>query len=260
MMKTRAIAVLILLSHLSSCKSPTESHFVGYLEYLEDLGYSIYNPPRSDRGASSVFAYQIAESGKVVLSPVCRKLFSALEPKPADLTIPSSSRNDQLDAGFALELLKDMFSKPPSIEAGVLATSKVDATFGKTTEYSIAEEDLYNEQGVARTITPQCFSALRQRARSSGLGNVFVVQSAIQVDTLSYELEELFSAQASAEVEIKKVLNVIPSASGNLSGNTTLSSDTSRYVAFIAFKITDYVDTGLTTAGSAIVKAERLTF
>ena len=123
----------------------------------------------------------------------------------------------------------------------------------------INEEDLYNEQGSARSITPSCFSALRRLANQGELNkNVFIVQESILVNSMLYDANNTDTGEANAQINIKKLINFKPRINYNYKNKNILEIKEPRYIAFRAFLLTKYTDTGLTSIGSAIVQAEPL--
>ena len=258
-MNSRSI-VIALIVLLAGCKNDTSQQLTGFSAYLEDIGYSFYNPPRTDRGPTSVFRFIRSESGKNIVSPVCKKLFQHIPENITKVSIPSEHSTAQLQVNLAVSLIEDLLANAPQIGAEWGSNSVIDVHFGDVSTVYINEEDLYNVNGKSHTITPSCFSALKRLSNQGELnGNVFVVQESLRVDSMSYVAKKLNSSGADAQFSIKEVINFKPEVKYTFSSDNKLIIKEPRYVAFRAFLLTEYIDTGLTGAGSAVVKAEPLT-
>lgn len=241
---------------ISGCKSDTRQQLKGFSEYLENNGYSFYNPPRTDRGPGSVFRFARAESGKTIVSPVCKKLYAHIIENEASLTLPSEQSKSQLDIGFSASLIKDLLSGDPVLDAGWSSSSLINVNFTKVKSVYINEEDLYNNDGNARTITPSCYSALKRLSNGGELHeNVFIVQESIRVDTLIYNAANSNSGKTGIQADIKQLFSFKPNINYSYNSNNNLEINEPRHVAFRAFLLKEYIDTGLKSAGSARIKA-----
>lgn len=244
----------------TGCRDDTKQQLSGFSEYLDDVGYSFYNPPRTDRGPASVFRFTRAESGKNIISPVCKKIFEHVPVNESKLSLPSEKSVKQLKLGLAVSLIEDLLTAPPKLEADWESNSNVNVNFSNVSSVYINEEDLYNAEGVARSITPSCFSALKRLSKQGELNDeVFIVQESLRVNSMSYVLAKSSSANSDINIDIKKLLNFKPDVDFQIKDNISLEINEPRYIAFRAFLLKKYIDTGLTGSGSAILKAEPLT-
>ena len=249
----------IFLLVLVGCRDDTSQQLDGFSKYLEDIGYSFYNPPRTDRGPASVFRFVKSESGKTIVSPVCKKLFLHVPENEASLSLPSEKSKDKLNIGLAISLIEDLLSDTPKLEAGWSSGSSIEVKFNGVKSVNISEEDLYNKNGVARSITPSCFSALKRISKQGEFKqNVFIVQESIRVDSMQYDATKTNVGTVNAQANIKKLIKFKPGINYEFKGDSKLEIKEQRYIAFRAFLLKDFFDTGLTTTGSAVVKAEPL--
>jgi hypothetical protein len=258
-MNARVLSCVIAFA-LAGCPSnETESQLPEIATYLGDLGYSFYNPPRTDRGPLSVFRFEKAQSGKTVISPVCSKLFPNVEVTKSFLSLPQQSSKDSISLQFAAALIKDLLKDPASVSLNWASDSNVEVQYSDVRSVYVNEEDLYNPNGEPRKITPSCYSAI-ERIHDNGEfeGNVFVIQSAIEVGGLVYNFSETDLKGAEADFTLKKVVDLKPGVRGKFITETSLLIEEPRFFAFKAFLLKDYFFTGLASAGSAVIKAEPL--
>lgn len=243
----------------SSCSSQESSpKLQGFSGYLKDIGYSFYNPPRSDRGPGSVFRFVRLESGKWGISPVCRNLFPQLSHTVSDLSIPNSRRKQTFDLDFVLGLLGGLIEEPAAGELG--SVREIEVTFGGSVQsHAYFEEDGLNDDGSPRELSPACYARLKALSAAGGLGgNVFFVQDAIAVTEASYSAFRGGAGQMDLRVPIREVLLPRVGISAQFEHEHSLTIREPRYVAFKAMQITDFVDTGLTSAGRATVHLKPL--
>ena len=241
------------------CKNgPVDSHLTGFSDYLEGLGYSFHNPPRSDLGPGTVFRLVENASGAKSFSPVCKALFPDIEATRASISIPTESRSSTIAAGVSLGILSDL-----------LETGAADAQFDKDVEITFTptgqiyseyfyEEDAFNAAGESRTISPQCFARLRSLSSQGGIAEtVLFIQDAVRVDGVAYSANSTVSTEAGVDFVRKLVGSLKPSVLYDSTSANTLVIAEPRYIAFKAFKINEFVDTGLTGPGSAVVKMQK---
>lgn len=251
--------IFIMIALLAGCNGDTSQKLKGFSTYLENIGYSFYNPPRTDRGPTSVFRFTKSESGKTIISPVCSKLFQHIPINVANLSIPSEYSTEEIQVDFAVSLISDLLSDAPKLGMEFGTNSVIDVHFGNVRSVYINEEDLYNKDGNSHTITPSCFAALNRLASQGELkNNVFVVQESLQVDSMSYAAKKTNSSGADANFPIKNLVKFKPEINYSFNSDNTLLIKEPRYVAFRAFLLNDYINTGLTSAGTAVIKAEPL--
>ena len=102
-------------------------------------------------------------------------------------------------------------SAPPKLEAAWDSNSLINVWFSDVNSEYINEEDLYNEKGIARSITPSCFSALKRLSEQGDLKeNVFIVQESVRVGSMLYDAKNSYFGKADAQANIKGVVNFKP--------------------------------------------------
>lgn len=258
-MNARIFSCVFALTLVGCPSNETESQLPEIASYLGGLGYSFYNPPRTDRGPLSVFRFEKAQSGKTVISPVCSKLFPFVKVTTSSLSLPQHRYQDSMSVQFAGSLIKDLLKDPASASLNWSSDSKVEVQYSDVRSVYVNEEDLYNKDGEPKTITPSCYAAL-ERIHENGEfeGNVFIVQSAVEVGGLIYDFSNTDLKSAEAGFSLKKIVNLKPSIKKEFISDTSLLIEEPRFFAFKAFLLKDYFFTGLTSSGSAVIKAEPL--
>ncbi|MGF1615180.1 MAG: hypothetical protein ACFCVA_15095 [Gammaproteobacteria bacterium] len=228
----------------------------GFSDYLENLGYLFYNPPRTDRGPGSVFRFARTQSGSLVISPICRNLFANLKTEKANVTIPKESSTETLNVGFFTQFIADLWQHSAKAQTHLKRDGRVLVSFKNASSVYLLEEDLINADGTPRSITPQCYGQLKKLDEKGELeNNVFIIQDAIEVGRATYELSEQSFISGEGEVNAKSILIFKPHVQYKQLSKLAFEILSPRFVAYKAFLLTEYMDTGLTTDGTAIIKA-----
>lgn len=253
------VLILILAATVYGCTDNPTKPVRSFSEYLESLGYSFYNPPRSDRGPGSVFRLARAQSGKIVISPVCGQLFESIEPVRANISLPKDKSTEERGIEFWISFLADLLNNPGDVSGKFSSKATFAVQFDGTQSHYLNEEQMVNDKGVARRITPACYARLKQLSKSGELrDNIFIIQDAVRISTGTYTFSKEALANGQGKIEVDKIIDVKTGVRWSKKTERSFSIDEPRYVAFVAFLLKDYVETGLTTAGTAIVKAERM--
>lgn len=260
----RESVTLLLVSILlnTSCDHrETSQQLDGFSDYLENIGYSFYNPPRSDRGPGSVFRFVDLEGGSRGLSPVCRDLFPDIEPTRAEVSIPNENRTEELELGFVLELLKGLLTDETPVDASMKREMRVEVKFSDDVQsLSYFEEDAINDDGTPRKLSPTCYARLKSLSETGQLAEgVFFVQDALRVREAEYQFSRSYDFGAHIDIPITKILHPKAEVSSESKVENSLTIREWRFVAFKAMLVTEFVDTGLTSAGSAIIRGRPLT-
>ncbi|WP_440055874.1 hypothetical protein ACSLBF_06920 [Pseudoalteromonas sp. T1lg65] len=249
------LGLTFLALAVTGCGSDTEPKIEGISSYLEKLGYSFYNPPRIDRGPASVFRFKKAHSGSVVISPVCNSLFPDITIESTAISIPAESSRESVSFDIGLELLRGLFKSQPNLGFNNNQNMDIEVKFEGAKAISISEESLFNLDGKAKTITPSCYSALKKISERGSIKDVFIVQESISIDKMTYSLDQLFGASLEAAAKFKGAVDANAGIQYQINKDNNLIVESPRYIAFKAFAIDSYVETGLTTYGSVVLQA-----
>ncbi|HAS6473260.1 TPA: hypothetical protein GRR63_10920 [Vibrio parahaemolyticus] len=250
-MKTKLIFI-VSLTALYGCADP-------FFKEIENRGYTAFDPPRANAKVGSVFTFEKNSSGNLTVRELCHYLYDDLSVTHRDLTLPTSSMTDTVDATIAASLVKDLVSTPPKLDAGFRNVRSVKIEFNGVKSSYITDQDLFALDGKPLPITPSCYGVLKRYSDTEQLSRTFLVVDVINVDGMNYTVDKNLKTGADAEFDIKKIVELEPKVLFESDNNYSLKIDENRSIGYKAFSITSFKPNGLVGPAAATIGLEPLT-
>ncbi|ELA8062036.1 hypothetical protein P3383_04805 [Vibrio parahaemolyticus] len=250
-MKSKLI-FLFSLTALYGCADP-------FYKEIENLGYTAFEPPRANAKVGSVFTFEKNSSGNLTVRELCHYLYDDLTVTNRDLTFPTRSMTDTIDAGIAASLVKDLVSTPPKLDAGFRNVRSVKVSFNGVKSSYVTDQDLVALDGKPLPITPSCYGVLKRYSDAGLLSRTFLVVDIINVDSMNYTVEKNLKTGADVEFDIKTVVELKPNISFESDNNYSMKINENRSIGYKAFSITSFKPNGLVGPAAATIRLEPLT-
>jgi hypothetical protein len=227
---------------------------------VEKLGFTVYNPPRADRGPGWVFHFVKTFDGKTVPGTVCTSLYPDERVVDAKISIPNVKSTDNADVSFGLGLLDGLIDNVQKASADLSAKSikTLSINWGDLTARELPEERKFTEEGKRVPIGNACAARLRELRQANQLGTVFMVQQAVQAKSMTVSVEQDRNAGASLDVSLYEVLTVKPSAKVSQKSNSSIDVTDPRYIGFVAVAVLNWIPTDQLGAETATVSGRLL--
>src|SRR4029077_707237 len=118
-------------------------------DQVEKFGFTVYNPPRADRGPGWVFHFVKTFDGNTVPATVCSTLYPDDRVVNARISIPNVQSTDTTDVAFGLGLLEGLIDNVQKASANLSAKSvkTLSIKWGDLTAIELPEERKFTEQG-----------------------------------------------------------------------------------------------------------------
>jgi hypothetical protein len=233
-----AISIIIF-----GCSNPTKP-IVGFSNYLHKNGYSFYNPPREGRGAGHAFIVKESISGKKSVSPICKRVFRDIDVSKEPIELTKEEKLQTFSINFFVDFNHDLLNSSPKLMTDLKKEIKILAEIQNPIEHVIYEEDLYDNDGTPRTLTPQCYAALKNKKVNDELEDVYFVQSAVETDKVIYTFQSESLNSTDLEAEIKKMITFNLGNKFSTVSKNQLIIEKPRYIAFIAYQMEHFIPTG----------------
>lgn len=253
------ITLAILLSILTGCKT---TGLEPLRKFMESYDYTLYEPPRSNHGPGWTFRMAKTYDGRTVPMTVCENLYPAVKTKDANIDFPKIQMESKVDVDFAVELLEGIIDNVGEAKANLKAkgAKSVKITWGAVSAEELLPQETFDPSGKKLEVDHACAAHLNDlKQKGEFADSIFLVQQAIRVDRMDYEITSDSETGGGLSLNLKEVLTVKPEAKATQSNKSTLAIKEPRYVGFRAFIITDVVPTGLLGPETAIVSGRELT-
>lgn len=227
---------------------------------IEQYGFTVYRPPRANHGPGWVFQFAKTFDGKTVAMTVCENLYPDIKLSDGALSFANTTRTNNLDLSFGLGLLEGLVENVQKVSADLSAKSVKDVkiTWGKIREKELIPERRFSSDGKLLPISNQCAAQLRQLRESGEIDGVYVVQSALQADALTMQVNQDASAGAKLDVTLYKVLNLKPGISASEKSATTVEINEPRFLGFVGVALIKWTPTNQLGPETATVSGRLL--
>lgn len=250
----------LILGHASDS---AEAQELSALEKaLNNAGYQLYNPPRSNWGPGFVFSGDILNGRITNVKEVCPNLYGDADaPQSAAILFPNYTAKDKLNFGAALHFLRGLFGLDFDLNA-VDRERTVEVKWQNIRETSYSEMDRWLADGAIKPIPIQCRRAIENlQGRNAFAGRVFVIVRAVAPESLIYDFSSTVNAQGSATAELWKAAQVKVQGQGVSTSATQLEVRKRLYVGYAApVKLSEWIDTGQSSGELVRVTGETTNF
>lgn len=198
---------------------------------LKDPDCIAYQLQRGDRAPGSVIQYRDV-AGKRVAYPVCDNLYPANKSAPGRTSLTQAGQSTMLDASVGVGLLASLVTNPETANRDLTAgnVKKVRVAWGPTQIRVLDESASLNEAGKVVPMDGACQAALQELKDTNRLTGVYVVQEAMQVQSLQLSTDVPGEQPSSAGFNLKKALDFKPTVRTTEKDNRTVTVDEPLYV------------------------------
>jgi len=228
---------------------------------LKSYGYTLYEPPRTNRGPGWTFRMVRTFDGRTVPMTVCENLYPDVDLVDGNLSLPQLSTKSTVDGSVAVDFLEGLLKDIGGAKASLSANSikKLTISWGQVSSKELPEERKFTEKGEIRAIGAPCAAVLKElKDRGELAGNLFIVQQAILANELSYETSDDSGKKGELKASLKKLLNFEANAKATEITQTSLQIKEPRYIGYIAIALLEWAPTGLLGPESAKLYGRRL--
>lgn len=251
------IFLSLLILQISGC---TNTGLEPLRKELEELGFTLYEPPRSNRGPGWTFNIVSTFDGRRVPKTICENLYPQLELKPGNLTLAKLQTNSVLDLNLGIEFLKDLLINPIEAKAKLKKVKEVSIKWKDVKSVEIPDNLKFDKKGKPIAIQADCLSDIRDlKAKKAFKNSVFMVQEVLLAHELDYEFKTDNQSEAGLKGKYKQFLDFQLGVKTEEKSETSLVVKEKRYLGFIAFLIEDVVPDGLLGAENALVSGRVVT-
>ena len=228
---------------------------------IAKYGYTLYKPPRTNRGPGWVFRMIRTFDGKTIPSTLCENLYS--DPKTVDgsLSLPNIHGSTTVSLDLAIDFLEGLIRDPAKAKANLKAVREVTISWGQIRDQELSPEFKFTEKGELRPVNERCAAVLRDIKRRGELGNnIFVVQQAVLAHRLWYEFKTEGAAAVGLAGKYQDLLGFNAGVGISSTGETSLEIAERRYVGFAAIALIEWLPIGeLGVSQLATVSGRRIT-
>jgi hypothetical protein len=227
---------------------------------LKEHGFSVYNPPRSNRGPGWVFRFVKTFDGRTVPSTVCENIYPDAKTVDGRLVLPNITQDKSVDLSLAIDLLSGIIDPPLQAKAELKDVGNVTISWGPVRVRELSPGNKFTAEGAIRKIDEACYAELESlKARQEIQDSIFVVQEAAVVNRFNYHFHGDTEASAKLRGQYKKILGVDFDSRVKAVDDTTLEITEDTNLGFIAVALTEWVPTGNKTVVTAKIAGKSLT-
>jgi hypothetical protein len=251
--------VLIFLS-AATVACGARSQLAPLERQLNTYGYSMYNPPRADRGPGWVFQILKTHEGRSVPSTVCTNLFPNFKPSRVNLTLPATDWSTTLAVDLGLDFLDGLVPDLIKAKASLKSVSAVAINWQDVSAEELPRDFRFTEAGTRRPISRQCHASLRDLKTHNLLNNsIFVVEQALVSHSMRMSFTADRSAAAGLDGKYQNLIGFKAAVNTKEIGKTTLEITEPRYLGFMAVALLDYVpSTDLAATEAATITGRQI--
>ena len=248
---------LVIISLLIGGCSTTGTTFLE--KELREYGFTMYKPPRSNRGPGWVFHFVKTFDGHTVLSTVCETLYKDQSTIDGSVVLPNIKRESSVDISSAIDLLAGIVKDPPTAQAGLKDVTKVVINWGPIKSIELSPTNKVTRDGKRIKVDEGCYSELENLKARGELGHtVFVVQEALVAQNFKYNFDAHADTSAKLKGQYKSILGAQFDGRVRSVGEAELEIRQDTFIGFIAVALENWLPTGDKTAKTAVVSGKPL--
>lgn len=254
--RNAVMALLILTAVLAGCSrnglAPLSRELAGY-------GYTLYKPPRTDRGPGWTFRFIRTIEGNSLPMTLCENLYPGVQLHPGKLKLAKFDSTSTVTVDIAIDFLQKLLKDVASAKANLKRVRAVTISWDKVESRELASELMFDKAGRVVPISSQCRAALEDLKKKHEFENsVFVIQSAALAHRLRYEFKADTESGWGATGQLKALLGFKAGLDIREVDTTTLEINEPAYIGYVAIALRDMVPTGLLGSETATVSGHLL--
>lgn len=231
---------------------------------LKGKGFRLYDPPRDNWGPGTVFEGSVSGRQLKVIRPVCPALFSTVLPSGAGVVLSDYSAVSEKDASLGISLLEKVIgaNNSAALKAEYKSPKNVNVKWGDVTEQSYFASSIYKDDGQVADVNGKCRMAINDYKRRGKVKNLYVIDRALVVSTLSYSFKKGSDAtpattSASADLSLAGIIKINIGGSATMKSNTILEIKKPMYIGYAKpARIDKFLPQGQVSGSRVKVKIE----
>lgn len=238
MSSNQAIQIFALTVGLTT--SSTALSQIQTLEKLaKDAGYRLYQPPRENWGPGTVFLGRVSGGKLKVERAICPSMFKTVAPVSAGVLLPDYSGTSDTDISLGISLLEKVVgpTNTANLQAGYRAPRNVTIKWGPIAEEAYFASSVYTSSGQTADVDAGCRAAIADVRARGRLKNLFVIDRALKVASLTYTFKRgndtaPSGATAGGDLKIAGIINLTGKVGVTVRDETNLIVTTPLYIAY----------------------------